>query len=106
MAGERFNNLVSGSDPSIVLAASATTLYILGRDSTGVAGHWNDLRLVTRIPRRTLRIKRHQQGPVLAIDLTDTTSGATFSFEARLVGNLGVRALLADLDGPAPTATT
>ena len=95
---ERIHGKKEGTALSIVLAISATTLYVLGRDSTAVVGHWEDLDLLAHIAREHLQVTTHHRGPVLVIDLTDTTSDATFTFESRPVGDLDTKGLLRALE--------
>lgn len=98
LIADRLSSAASGSDPSIVLATSKDTLYVLGRNSTAVVGHWKDLELVASIPRARLAVERQHRGTTLAIELTDTDTDVTLEFEARPLGNLGVKDLLKDLE--------
>ncbi|MET1016563.1 MAG: hypothetical protein ABWX76_07075 [Leifsonia flava] len=97
MLAQRANSASKGSYPSIVLAASATRLYVLGRTSTGLVGGWKNLHPVTYIERSNLAVERHQRGTVRVIGLTDTTTGTTLEFEAQNIGGLGLKDLLAEL---------
>lgn len=97
MLGQRVNSAAKGSFPSIVLAASATRLYVLGRTRTGLVGGWKNLHPVTFIERSNLAVKRHQRGTVRVIELTDTTTGTTIEFEALNIGGLGLKDLLAEI---------
>ncbi|KQQ94183.1 hypothetical protein ASF62_08570 [Leifsonia sp. Leaf325] len=97
MLAQRANSASKGSYPSIVLAASATRLYVLGRTSTGLVGGWKHLHPVTYIERANLAVERHQRGTVRVIGLTDTTTGTTLEFEAQNIGGLGLKDLLAEL---------
>ncbi|TFV94862.1 hypothetical protein [Orlajensenia leifsoniae] len=97
MLGQRVNASSKGSYPSIVLAASATRLYVLGRTRTGLVGGWKNLHPVTFIERSNLAVDRHQRGTVRVIKLTDTTTDTTIEFEAQNIGGLGLKDLLGEL---------
>lgn len=99
IVGQRMNSASKGSYPSIVLAVSATRLYVLGRTRTGVVGGWKDLHPVAHIERRDLGVQRHQHGTVRVIELTDTSSGTTLEFEVLNIGGLGLNDLLAEIGG-------
>ncbi|MCI2956309.1 hypothetical protein MN032_01285 [Agromyces atrinae] len=98
MLGQRAASASKGSYPSIVLAVSATKLYVLGRTMTGLVGGWKSLHPVAHIDRDNLAIERHQHGTVRVIELTDTTTNTTLEFEAQNIGGLGLKDLLAELD--------
>ncbi|SMQ68392.1 hypothetical protein [Agreia sp. VKM Ac-1783] len=97
MLAQRANSASHGSYPSIVLAVSATKLYVLGRTSTGLVGGWKHLHPVAHIDRSNLEIGRRQSGTVRVIELTDTTTGTKLEFEAQNIGGLGLKDLLAEL---------
>lgn len=97
MLAQRANSASKGSYPSIVLALSATKLYVLGRTSTGLVGGWKNLHPVAHIDRSNLEIGRRHSGTVRVIELTDTTTGTKLEFEAQNVGGLGLKDLLAQL---------
>lgn len=99
MIADRLSSQKAGVDPTTLLALSEHNLHILGRDSTALVGHWNDLERVASIARNSLSVARHHQGTVLAIELTDISTGVTLEFEARPIGNLGVKDLLKELQG-------
>ncbi len=94
---ERANSATKGSYPSIVLALSATRLYVLGRDRDGLVGGWKHLHPLAQIERADLAVERHRHGTVGVISLTDTTTDSTLEFEVLNVGNLGLDELLASL---------
>lgn len=96
--GQRFASASHGSYPSIVLAASATRLYVLGRTRTGLVGGWKELHPVAHIERANLSIAHHQSGTVRVLELTDTTTGTTLEFEAQNIGGLGLKELLTALE--------
>jgi hypothetical protein len=98
MLAQRANSTAEGSYPSIVLALSATRLYVLGRTSTGVVGGWKHLHRVAYIERDDLAVTRDKHGTVRIIQLTDTTTGKTLEFEAAPIGNHGIEELLGALD--------
>ncbi len=97
MLAQRAASASKGSYPSIVLALSATRLYVLGRSSTGIVGGWKDLHPVAHIDRANLTVHRRHSGTVRVLELTDTTTGSTLEFEAMNVGGLGLDDLLAEL---------
>lgn len=98
MVSQRANSASKGSYPSIVLAASTTRLYVLGRSTTGLVGGWKHLHPVAHIDRSNLAVAHHHSGPVRVIELTDTTTGTKLEFEAQNIGGLGLKDLLASLD--------
>ena len=93
---QRANSAAQGTYPSIVLAVSATKLYVLGRTRTGIGG-WKNLHMIAHIDRDSLAIRRRHSGTVRVIELTDTTTEATLEFEAQNINNLGLKDLLAEL---------
>ena len=97
MLAQRAHSASHGSYPSIVLAASASRVYILGRRFTGLVGGWKDLELVAHIDRSVLDVNTRHSGTVRVIELTDTTTGKTLEFEAQTVGGLGLNDLLKQL---------
>lgn len=98
MIGQRVNAASRGSFPSVVLALSASTLYVLGRDRDGLVGGWKHLHPVAHIDRSDLEVQHRRHAAVHIVELTDRRSGATLEFEARHVGGLGLKGLLAQLD--------
>lgn len=103
LLAQRTNSARRGSYPSIVLAVSATRLYVLGRESTALVGGWKDLHPVAHIERSRLTVHRHRRGTVSIIELTDESTGTMLEFEAMNVGNLGIKDLLGSLEeGVAP----
>ncbi|MCI1020414.1 hypothetical protein HWD99_17445 [Microbacterium sp. C5A9] len=97
MLAQRAHSASHGSYPSIVLAVSATKLYVLGRGKTGLVGGWKDLALVAHIDRADLKIDTRHSGTVRVIELTDTTTGNVLEFEAQNIGGLGLNELLEEL---------
>jgi hypothetical protein len=98
LIADKLNSRAAGSDPTTVLALTEDKLHVLGRNSTALVGHWDDLQIVATILRSTLAVARHHRGTTLVVELTDTTTGVTLEFEARPLGNLGVKDLLRQLD--------
>jgi hypothetical protein len=99
LVGERIFADSQGTTPTIVLAITGETLYVLGRDSTAMVGRWDGLQLLTHIPRGSLRVEQRMVGPIRQIDLVDTRTRTTLEFESRLIGNLGVSEFLQALAG-------
>ncbi len=97
MITQRLRAAANGEYPSFVLGLSATRLYVLGRDKAGLVGGWKDLELIAAIDRGHLAVSREHRGTIVAIELTDTTTGSKLEFEQKLVGNLGASDLLAAL---------
>jgi hypothetical protein len=97
LIGERFFADSQDTTPTIVLAITADTLYVLGRDSTAMVGRWDNLRLLSHIPRADVQVKHRMVGPIHQIDLVDGRNGTTLEFESRLIGNLGVKGFLETL---------
>lgn len=97
MLAQRAHSASQGSYPSIVLAVSATKLYVLGRRMTGLVGGWKDLALVAHIDRGDLKIDTRHSGTVRVIELTDTTTGNVLEFEAQNIGGLGLNDFLDEL---------
>ncbi|WP_024818135.1 hypothetical protein [Arthrobacter sp. 31Y] len=97
MLAQRASSASKGSYPSIVLAVSATKLYVLGRTSTGLVGGWKNLHPVAHIDRSNLEVNRRHSGTVRVVELTDTTTDTKLEFEALNIGGLGLKDLLAEL---------
>jgi hypothetical protein len=97
LIGERLFADSHDTTPTIVLALTADTLYVLGRDSTALVGQWDNLRLLSHIPRADVRVEHRMVGPIRQIDLVDHRNGTILEFESRLIGNLGVKDFLATL---------
>jgi hypothetical protein len=97
MLAQRANSAAHGSYPSIVLALSATKLYVLGRTRTGLVGGWKTLHPVAHIERANLTVNSHHRGTVRVLELTDSTTGTTLEFEAQNIGGFGLKDLLAGL---------
>ncbi|MCT9821385.1 hypothetical protein N3K63_13960 [Microbacterium sp. W1N] len=95
--GQRVNASLKGVYPTYVLAVSATTLYLLGRQKSGSVGGWKKLEPITQIDRSNLAVARKRHGTVSTLELTDTSTGATLEFEPKRIGNLGLKDLLAEL---------
>jgi hypothetical protein len=98
LAGQRRAADQAGMPGTLVLAASPSTVYALGRARLGLVGGWRDLTPLVKIERRHLRVEHRLRGVVMQIDLTDTTTGSTLKVEARLLGNLGVTDFLENLE--------
>ncbi|ROP74065.1 hypothetical protein [Curtobacterium sp. PhB115] len=98
LLGQRANSARRGSYPSIVLAVSATRLYVLGRTTTALVGGWKNLHPVAHIDRSQLSVRRHHRGTVAVIELTDDSTGVTLEFEAMNFGGLGLKDLLGPLE--------
>ena len=103
LLAQRSNSARRGSYPSIVLALSASRLYVLGRESTALVGGWKGLHPVAHIERSQLAVRRHRRGTVAIIELTDRSTGTTLEFEAMNVGNLGIEDLLGSIDEGSPS---
>ena len=96
--GERINAASKDGYPTYVLAVTPTKLYILGRQKAGTVGGWKKVEPVTYIERSNLSVNRRHHGTVSVLELTDTTTNTTLEFEPHLIGNLGLKDLLASLD--------
>jgi hypothetical protein len=90
--GKVFGNLKE-LPASFVLAISDTTVYVFGRDSIAVVGHWDHMVKTVKFDRRTLLVDVHQRLVTLEITLTDTEHHVSLELEAKRLGNLGVKAI-------------
>ncbi|MBI4933034.1 MAG: hypothetical protein HY828_04095 [Actinobacteria bacterium] len=90
--GKVFGNLKE-LPQSFVLAISDSTVYVLGRDSMAVVGHWDHMVKMVKFDRKTLLIDVHQRLVTLEITLTDTEHDVRLELEAKRLGNLGVKAI-------------
>lgn len=110
VGGKIFSNLKE-LPQSVVLAVSSTTVYVLGRDTMALVGHWDTLQPMVTFERATLSVEVKQNLATLDITLVDTASDATLELEAKRLGSLDAKALiellLADhhLDSPAEQET-
>lgn len=98
VAGRAASRAGSELPPSVVLAVSATTVYALGRSTSAAFGSWDDLELLMRFDRATLDAEHHHSGALTVIRLADRTHGQSLEVEAKLVGNLDIKHVLAELD--------
>lgn len=72
---------------SVVLALSATTLYLLGRHRVGALGSFRHLTPLHQIPREHLHVAFGRDGVLLAVTLTDTATSAPYTFEVKPLGS-------------------
>ncbi len=93
VGGKIFSNL-KDVPQSIVLAVSPTTVYVLGRDTQALVGHWDILEPMLKFDRAHLQVEVKQTLATLNITLVDTEHDATLELEAKRMGTLGVKALL------------
>jgi len=93
VGGQIFSNLKEVPQ-SIVLAVSPTTVYVLGRDTQAMIGHWDTLKPMLKFERAHLQVEVAQTLATLNITLVDTEHDATLEVEAKRMGTLGVKALL------------
>lgn len=98
IAGDALFSASGIAAPSIVIAVSPTAVYTLGRYTTSPFGSWDDLVPLVRFNRSTLRVEHHRSGALTEIHLTDTEHGKTMVLEAKPVGNLDIKHVLALLD--------
>ena len=82
---------------SFVLAVSDTTVYTFGRDTQALVGHWDDMVKMVKLDRSTLLVSVHQRLATLEITLTDTEHDVSLELEAKRLGNLGVKEVIAVL---------
>ncbi len=94
--GKVFGNLKE-LPRSFVLAVSPTTVYTFGRDTQALVGHWDEMVKMVKFDRSTLEVKVHQKLATLEITLHDTVHDASLELEAKRLGNLGVKELIATL---------
>jgi hypothetical protein len=92
--GKIFGNLKE-LPRSFVLAVSETTVYTFGRDTTALVGHWDEMVKMVKFDRSTLLVSVHQRLATLEITLTDTVHDASLDLEAKRLGNLGVKEVVA-----------
>ena len=97
MAGGKIFGNLKELPRSFVLAVSPTTLYTFGRDSQAEFGHWDQMVKMVKFDRSTLLVSVHQKLATLEITLTDTVHDASLELEAKRLGNLGVKELVATL---------
>ena len=93
VGGSIFSNL-KDVPKSIVLAVSPTTVYVLGRDTQALVGHWDILEPMLKFDRARLLVEVKQTLATLNITLVDTEHDATLELEAKRMGTLGVKGLL------------
>ena len=107
MAGGKVFGNLKELPRSFVLAVSPTTVYTFGRDTQALVGHWDEMVKMVKFDRSTLLVSVHQKLATLEITLTDTEHNASLELEAKRLGNLGVKGLiatlLADADFAEPT---
>jgi hypothetical protein len=73
---------------------SATTVYVLGRDTQAVVGHWDILQPMLTFDRSSLSVEVKQNRATLDITLVDTSNEATLELEAKRLGSLDAKALI------------
>ncbi len=93
MAGGKVFGNLKELPRSFVLAISDTTVYVFGRDSMALVGHWDDMVKTVKFDRSTLLVDVHQRLVTLDITLTDTEHDVSLELEAKRLGNLGVKAI-------------
>ena len=93
VGGSIFSNL-KDVPKSIVLAVSPSTVYVLGRDTQALVGHWDILEPMLKFDRAHLLVEVKQTLATLNITLVDTEHDATLELEAKRMGTLGVKGLL------------
>lgn len=88
---------------SIVVAVSDTAVYTLGRDKLGLVGGWDEMTKLVKFERSKLHLEVKQRVATLEITLTDTEHDVSLELEAKRLGNLGVKEVVALLltDPPA-----
>lgn len=94
MIGERIFSNLKEVPQSIVLAVSPTTVYVLGRDTQAVVGHWDILQPMLTFDRSSLSVEVKQNRATLDITLVDTENEATLELEAKRIGSLDAKALI------------
>lgn len=94
--GKVFGNLKE-LPRSFVLAVSDSTVYTFGRDTQALVGHWDDMVKMVKFDRSTLLVSVHQRLATLEITLTDTEHDVSLELEAKRLGNLGVKEVIAVL---------
>jgi len=94
MIGERIFSNLKEVPQSIVLAVSPTTVYVLGRDTQAVVGHWDILQPMLTFDRASLAVEVKQTRVTLDIPFVDTTNDATLELEAKRIGSLDAKALI------------
>lgn len=101
--GKIFGNLKE-LPQSFVLAVSDSAVYVFGRDSMAMFGHWDAMEKLLKFDRSTLLVSVHQKLATLEITLTDTEHDVSLEVEAKRLGNLGVKDVVALLltEGDAP----
>ena len=93
MAGGKVFGNLKELPQSFVLAISDTTVYVFGRDSMALVGHWDDMVKTVKFDRKTLLVSVHQRLATLEITLTDTEHDVSLELEAKRLGNMGVKAI-------------
>lgn len=94
LVGERIGADRAGLPRSIVLAASPTAVYALGRHRSGSFMGWKKLQPLLKIDRTRLEVRHKRHLSYREIDLVDSTTGATLKVEAQNIGNLGAKKFL------------
>lgn len=103
VGGTLFANL-KDLPASIVLAVSPTTVYTLGRASTALVGHWDQLTPMVQFDRGALRVDVQQHPVTLDITLTDTEHEVSLPLEAKRMGSLDAKAFVELLATPSSEA--
>ena len=94
MASSKIFSNMKQLPQSVVLAVSPTTVYVLGRDTQAVVGHWDKLQPMIKFDRASLSVEVKQTLATLDITLVDTQNDATLELEAKRLGTLDVKALI------------
>lgn len=89
----------TGSPASIVLALTATKLYLLGRYKVGPLASFKNLEVVHVIPRGEVEAKLEPSGGITkTLTITDEESGESFTYEVKPLGS-GMGDVVDALDG-------
>lgn len=81
---------------SIVLALTASNLYLLGRHHIGPLASFKDLEVIHKIPRGEVETSLTPEGITRELTIVDEGDGARFVYEVKPLGS-GIKQLIADL---------
>lgn len=82
---------------SIVLALTATSLYLLGRKKIGPLASFKNLMVIHSIPRSEVQADVQPTGATRRLTITDHQDGTQYVYELKLLGS-GINKLLGDLN--------
>lgn len=82
---------------SIVLALTASKLYLLARHKIGPLASFKDLTIIDQIPRSEVETSLEPAGVTRHLTITDKVSGEVFEYEVKPLGS-GINKLLTDLE--------